>query len=391
MNTAVFFPGFNQRVEDLEHEPFRLLASLGELGNLVHFYRGTLHRGLNRYGMRHVPIGSNPAKSGYILDYALKSFRFLKEHRIDLIYCFDVDMAFLLHWAARLYRIPLILQVGVDWNAYNRLTGQRWKRLVKDMAKRTVLRYAAEVIVLAHHLKVPVESYGRSPRVLYPFVDLDDYPSCLAGENGQVRRLLFIGRLTPVKGVRYLIDSLPLVRKQNERFHLTVVGGSPVGRRSDESYVRERVREYALWEYVTLVGQVPHSQVPAYLRNADFVVMPSETEGFHYALLEAWASGVPVLATDIPFYRELIDSSVGRLCGFSPESMAEGILSLLAMDNETLAGMKAAARKKAETLTETSMNSWGRFAHACAREVRGRWASAASHQKEVPHGSRGIR
>lgn len=371
MNTAVLFPGFNQKVEDLEHAPFQLLTSLPQLGRLYHFYRGTLRQSLCRYGMQHVPIGDNRSKFGYFLDYTLKSFRFLRKHQIGLIVCFDADMAFLVRWAARWYRIPLILLVGVDWGAYNKHLRYALKKLVKDEIKRMAVKEAAAVVAITHHLKTPIEIYGRSPQVLYPFINQSNYTSEPHLRKRSCHELVFVGRLAPVKGIRFLIDCLPLVRARRRDFHLTIVGGSTPGCRSDEPYIRKQIEVHGLRGHVTLVGQVPHSRVSHYLRNADFAVMPSETEGFNYVLLEAWASGLPVLATDIPVYRELVDERVGRLCGFSPESMAEGILSFLSMDDSERLQMKHAAREKAERFNETSRYSWQRFAESCSQLARG--------------------
>lgn len=360
MNTAVIFPGYNKCVGDLEHAPFKLLASIPELGRLIHLYRGSLNTDLHHNGLRHCCIGTSPAKSGYTLDYLVKSFSYLRRHRISLIYCFDADMAFLLRRAAKFHGIPIVLQVGVDWAAYNRQIPSPWKRAIKDHIKRQSLRDAAAVIALAHHLKAPIEAYGKSPEVLYPFIETESYPVQYT-KRGNRLQLLFIGRLAPVKGARYLVDSLPLVLKQRSDFHLQIVGGSLPGRRSDEPYIRSRIDEYGLHDHVSLVGQVPHSRVVEYLKGADLVIMPSETEGFHYALLEAWSCGVPVLATDIPFHREIIDGSVGRLCTFSPESMAGGILEFLSMDEERLLGMRHAARKKVENMNMASREAWREF------------------------------
>ncbi|MFC1868214.1 glycosyltransferase family 4 protein [Thermodesulfobacteriota bacterium] len=360
MNTAIFFPGYNRRAGDLEHAPFSILASIPELGELHHFYRGDLKQDLLRYGVHHHCIGGGRSKFGYIVDYAVKSFQCLRKYHIDLIYCFDQDTAFYITPAARLLRIPIILQVGVDWNAYNKKIKNPLKRAVKDWMKKKALKHVRAVVTLAHHLKTPIEAYGRSPKVLYPFIDTGAYPFQPA-KRGSRLQMLFVGRLAPVKGARYLIDCLPLVLKERKDFHLRIVGGTLPGSRSDEAYIRNQLDVHGLQDYVSLEGQVPHSKVVDYLQEADLVVMPSETEGFHYTLLESWACGLPVLATDIPFYREVIDEDTGRICGFSPEAMACGILDFLSMQETHLIRMKHAARNKAERYVADGKARWREF------------------------------
>ncbi len=360
MTTAIFFPGYRQRVGDLEHAPLKLLASIPEIGLPVHFYRGSLNRDIYHAGMQHCCIGNSLSRTGFMADYLIKSYSYLRKHSVSLIYCFDVEMAFFLRCAARHYQIPIVLQVGVDWAAYRKRIKRFWKRRILDGMTKSVLKDVSAVVTLAHHLKAPIEAWKRSPTVLYPFIDMTAYPFAPAKRSASMQ-MLFIGRLAPVKGGRYLIDCLPRVLGERKDFHLNIVGGSDPGRLSDESYIRSRIQSCGLSGHVSLVGQVEHSRVVDYLKNADLLIIPSETEGFNYAMLEAWASGVPVLATDIPNHRELVDDSVGRICGFSPESMAGGILEFLCMEGGELLQMKHAARRKAEEMTTRSRQAWRDF------------------------------
>jgi glycosyltransferase involved in cell wall biosynthesis len=361
MKTAIIFPGYNQKVAELEHAPFKLLASISELGTIYHFYRGNLNKDVYHYDIHHRCIGKSRSKLGLAFDYSIRLFRFLKKYQITLIYCFDADIAFYVIWAAKIYRIPLILQVGIDWSAYLQKTPSRSKRQAKNIMRRKAVREATSVVALAHHLVKHIEPFGKTPTVLYPYIDLKDYHFEERKKRKGVKEILFIGRLVPVKGARHLIDSLPFILKQRDDFHLTIVGGSPTNRRTDETYLRQQIDKNNLSDKVTLVGQIPHSRVKDYLQKADLIVMPSETEGFHFTLLEAWASGAPVLASDIPFHREVIENSVGRICQLSPESIAKGVLEFLNMEEEKLFKMRLASRKKVEKLSTISIKLWREF------------------------------
>jgi len=118
-----------------------------------------------------------------------------------------------------------------------------------------------------------------------------DYPRPSTLEEDKVN-ILFIGRLNKVKGVDILLASLahidPEVRK---RLKLTIVGDGPMA---------ATVREHSLdARQVSWIGEVPHAEVPAYLANADLLVMPSRSEGLPITMLEAMSSSLPVVATTV--------------------------------------------------------------------------------------------
>lgn len=105
------------------------------------------------------------------------------------------------------------------------------------------------------------------------------------------RTLLYLGRLSPEKGVDLLIDAWSLVADKHPTWNLTIVGDGPEGSRlREESQLlvgADRIR----WRTATAS---PHEE----LMRADAVVLPSRTEGLPLVLAEAQACSVPVVATD---------------------------------------------------------------------------------------------
>jgi phosphatidyl-myo-inositol alpha-mannosyltransferase len=110
-------------------------------------------------------------------------------------------------------------------------------------------------------------------------------------------RILFVGRFNEArKGFKYLLRAMPLIQQQFPNARLMVVGpGDP--RRQEGTIERYRIRN------VDFFGQVSKEDLPRYYASSTLVCAPSiERESFGIILLEAMASGKPLVATNIPGY-----------------------------------------------------------------------------------------
>ncbi len=118
--------------------------------------------------------------------------------------------------------------------------------------------------------------------------------------------LLFVGRLDPRKGVGHLLAAMPeVVERTRGRARLLVVGNSVLRPR-----LEARVPA-ALRSSIRFLGHVPGADLPRWYATGDVFVSPaSGNESFGIVLLEAMAAGRPVVATDIPGYRSVIQPGV---------------------------------------------------------------------------------
>ena len=118
--------------------------------------------------------------------------------------------------------------------------------------------------------------------------------------------LLFVGRLDPRKGLHLLIEAMPeVVKRTRGRARLLVIG---------DSYLRARLEASvpaAVRQHIRFLGHVPSSDLARWYRTGDVFVSPaSGNESFGIVLLEAMASGCPVVASDIPGYRSVVQPDV---------------------------------------------------------------------------------
>ncbi|HYP60761.1 MAG TPA: glycosyltransferase family 4 protein [Thermomicrobiales bacterium] len=143
-------------------------------------------------------------------------------------------------------------------------------------------------------------------------------------------RILFVGRFNEArKGFKYLLRAMPLIQQQFPNARLMVVGpGDP--RRQEGTIERYRIRN------VDFVGQVSKEDLPRYYASSTLVCAPSiERESFGIILLEAMASGKPLVATNIPGYAGVMTNEFDGLM-VPPQdapALALAIVRLLA-DND---------------------------------------------------------
>jgi glycosyltransferase involved in cell wall biosynthesis len=124
-------------------------------------------------------------------------------------------------------------------------------------------------------------------------------PPLPARQPGEVR-LLFVGRLAPVKGLRVLLAALGELAPDLPDLRLVLVGDGPD---------RQRLEAAAapLGDRVHFTGYLSQDEVAQAMQGCDIVVLPSFAEGVPVVLMEAFASGKPVIATRVAGVSELVE------------------------------------------------------------------------------------
>jgi len=156
------------------------------------------------------------------------------------------------------------------------------------------------------------ETYRQMPvkkeiDVVYNFIDPDRHdvhdPFCIPEKRSpRQATLMHISNFRPVKRVEDVIRIFARVREQRDA-RLVLVGDGP-----DYSRTRELVDRLGLADHVRYVGVVDN--VAPLLKAADVLLLPSETESFGLVALEAMASGVPVVASDVGGLPEVVEHGV---------------------------------------------------------------------------------
>jgi glycosyltransferase involved in cell wall biosynthesis len=137
--------------------------------------------------------------------------------------------------------------------------------------------------------------------------------------------VLFVGRLIPRKGLSFLVEAAKHIVEEFEQTLFVVVGDGPL-----KSGLRARLEKMNLSRNFNFLGDVNESVLPALYNCADVFVLPSIQEGQGIALLEAQATGKPVVAFDVGGVREAVrDKETGFLMKPDSSQLAEAVMKLL--------------------------------------------------------------
>jgi glycosyltransferase involved in cell wall biosynthesis len=203
--------------------------------------------------------------------------------------------------------------------------------------------FAHEVIANSKVALLDAEAHEpwlpRIRTVLYNGVDLEDYGSARPTLDGPLR-IVTVGGLVPRKGQEYAIEALALLIRSGVDANLELVGSG-----SDEAMLRRKTSEAGLGDRVTFAGEQLDPR--PYLAGADLFLLPSRQEGFSNALLEAMASALPVVATDVGGNAEaFIDGEGGRIVPPQQPSAMAAAIAELAKNRSKLAEMGRVNRQR---------------------------------------------
>jgi glycosyltransferase involved in cell wall biosynthesis len=145
------------------------------------------------------------------------------------------------------------------------------------------------------------------------------------GFPGQERMILFVGQLLEVKGVTHLLDAVRVLRDQGERFQLCLAGEGEL-----RTVLKEFVERNGLRDRVRFLGNRPHAEIALWLGAADLLCLPSIREGCPNVVLEALASGRPVVGSRVGGIPEHVREENGVLSPpRDPEALARALKQAL--------------------------------------------------------------
>ncbi len=180
-----------------------------------------------------------------------------------------------------------------------------------DMALGTTAH--ASVVLSANQatdLSIRPANRGKCIRMIENGVNLDLFDADLdkpAPSEKDPLQIIFAGRLVPFKGVGMLIEAISRIRSEFAA-ELTIVGDGPL-----KEELRAMAQTANVGERVHFTGNLPLSEVAAAMRRADVFCLPSVRESGGAVVLEAMASGIPVLAVNYGGPAEIVSSEFGRL------------------------------------------------------------------------------
>lgn len=207
-------------------------------------------------------------------------------------------------WLPKLFHKRVIVTVhGIDWQREKWKSGFGSKFIHKG--EKNAVKYADEIIVLSKGVQDYFEKiYGRKTVFIPNGVSnhIERKPQIIKNKFGldKDEYILFLGRLVPEKGIKYLIEAFKQVDTEKK---LVIAAGS-----SDTSEFENEMKELAKEDKrIIFTGFVQGQELEELYSNAYVYALPSDLEGMPLSLLEAMSYGNCCLVSDIPECAEVVE------------------------------------------------------------------------------------
>lgn len=206
---------------------------------------------------------------------------------------------------------------------HNTSNWQKKNFLLINFYKYT-LKYVDIIHCISNSVKYKVNEFigGEKLKVIYNGIDIEDFQS---KEQKELKdRLLLqqsypiigcVSRLDRRKGIEYLIKAVKILKEDYVNIKLLLVGDGP-----ERERLSRLVIEFDLTKQVIFTGKI--AEVQKYLQLFDLFILPSLQEGLSIAIIEAMASGVPVIASEVDGIPEVITNNSDGIL-IPPENESE--------------------------------------------------------------------
>jgi len=324
-------------------------------------------RAANPFGIRQVPVGFSIRKLVLDLTLVFAMWRQLARQRYACIHAVE-EAAFPAAVLGHHYRVPVIYDMQSSLPE-QMVTHRPFRGRLVQSALQACERW------LLRHVDAVVSSAGLLPQVAaaapetrahewhFPIeVAVPDSEAAdrLRGElklGADARVVVYAGTFEPYQGLPLLLEAVPLVCAAVPTALFVLVGGEGEQARS----IRREVAERGLGAAIRVLDRQPREQMPAYLAMADVLVSPrGYGDNLPLKIFGYLAAGRPIVATDLPAHRAVLDETRAVLTERSPGAFARGIVDLLTHPDQAARLAAAASSYGAQQL------GWQRFVEAVA-------------------------
>lgn len=274
------------------------------------YYKEKIGEGIT---IHKIPIGKNSKNihfqsQGDLLVYSWKAYFYCKKlcqkNKYDLSHSFfSVPCGFLSLLLKNNFKIPYVVSLrGADVPGY----AERFSfvyGLLTPLIK-LIWKKSSAVISVSEGLKelANVANPNQKIGVIYNGIDVNHFKP---QEFSQQKEKFIItpgaSRLASRKGLNYLIEAVHILSQNYPNLYLKIMGDG-----AERSILEELVDKLNIGDKIEFMGQIPKEKTSPYYQEASVFVLPSLNEGMSNAMLEALASGLPILATDTGGSKELI-------------------------------------------------------------------------------------
>lgn len=163
---------------------------------------------------------------------------------------------------------------------------------------------------------------------------------------------IFIGRLGREKSIDFVLKALAEYLKNDDRFHLIIVGGGP-----SETELKELTTELGIDNMVSFIGKVDHSETINYYAASDVFITASLTEMMSISMLEAMSMGLPVIQRYDPLNKGQIKEGINGYLYREGKEMIDILMNFHALPPDEKSRIKQRCRDSISSLDSTDLAS----------------------------------
>ena len=284
------------------------------------------------YNASNAPIDPRPWSRRRIRDL-------LRAFGPDLVHAHQPTVPSTGMWATLEARAPVV------GTFHSGATRARLYDLTAPLIRRVARRLAARIAVSERAAAFERSRIGGIFEVIPNGVETAAFAEATPADLGPGTKLLFVGRLDARKGFPVAVDAFRRLAARRDDLRLVVAGDGP------ERGEVDRLGGELELARVRMLGRVPHAELPAVFAACDLYLGPATGgESFGVVLVEAMAAGLPVVASDIPGYDEVVRDGVDGLLVPPGNPAALAVAAGRVLDDPALAmGLAAAGRDRAAT------------------------------------------
>lgn len=204
----------------------------------------------------------------------------------------------------RYYRIPVI--ISEHFSSFPQGTVRGFEKFKAVFAMNRADLIIAVSKNLIKHIKI--YAVRNKFKVIPNTIDTTVFYPDVKRKPEEIKRLLLVASLVPIKGVPYLLEALASLKKKRKDFILDIVGDGPY-REKYEKYSHE----LGIKDKVNFHGLKNKKEIALFMRKSDVFVLPSIWENMPCVLIEAMACGLPIIATKVGGIPEIMDKKTGLM------------------------------------------------------------------------------
>lgn len=245
--------------------------------------------------------------------------KYVKEERIEIIHCNGTPSNIIGIILKKILGIKFISTVHSD--ILYEFKGK--KRQVYLNVERLTAKYSDYVVAVSKDLEKKLKcrhsKYSNKFITIYNGI-YSDVISSIENKDSDELKILFVGRLTEIKNIPYLLRNLKKLKDVGKRFTCNIIGEGEL-----EEDLKQFCNENDLSQYVNFLGY--RDNINYYMRKSDLLIMTSNMEGIPLVILEAFSNNLPVISSKVGGVVEMIDNGVnGILYDLNEEFILSEIL-----------------------------------------------------------------